>query len=154
MINGTLVTILSIGILILLSNLYKNIEPMGIISSKKYKAKSILNTIENLLDKLKYKKQYIRFQEYDDIQRNKTWQRHVAGDPIWKKKKEGDEEKIFKLYIYKIMIRKEIPIMIMWLAILLFLGYSYSKLEPMQNRKYKQHYKSNQIRKYSIIKNI
>jgi uncharacterized membrane protein SpoIIM required for sporulation len=71
-----------------------------------------------------------------------------------KKKKEGDEEKIFKLYIYKIMIRKEIPIMIMWLAILLFLGYSYSKLEPMQNRKYKQHYKSNQIRKYSIIKNI
>jgi hypothetical protein len=100
MINGTLVTILSIGILILLSNLYKNIEPMGIISSKKYKAKSILNTIENLLDKLKYKKQYIRFQEYDDIQRNKTWQRHVAGDLIWKKKKKKATKKKYLNYIY------------------------------------------------------
>jgi hypothetical protein len=96
MINGTLVTILSIGFLILLSNLYKNIEPMGIISSKKYKAKSILNTIENLLDKLKYKKQYIRFQEYDDIQRNKTWQRHVDGLNKWKEKKK-DRRKDLRL---------------------------------------------------------
>jgi ribosomal protein L17 len=93
MINGTLVTILSIGILILLSNLYKNIEPMEIISSKKYKAKPILNVIEKLLNKLKYKKHHIRFQEYDDIQRNATWQRHVAGDPIWKKKKKRRRRK-------------------------------------------------------------
>jgi ribosomal protein L17 len=96
MINGTLVTILSIGILILLSNLYKNIEPMEIISSKKYKAKPILNVIEKLLNKLKYKKHHIRFQEYDDIQRNKIWHRHVDGLNKWKEKRK-DRRKDLRL---------------------------------------------------------
>jgi len=46
------------------------------------------------------------------------------------------------------MIRKKIFTILIWLAILIFLGYIYSKLElePMQNRKYHK-FKSKSIRK-------
>ena len=79
MINGIFITIISIYILILLLNLYKNKnkEPMEIISKKKWNIHYYFNIVEKLLNKLKNKKYENKFQEYDDVQRNKIWQRHM-----------------------------------------------------------------------------
>ena len=100
MINGIFITIVSIGILIVLSNLYKNIEHMETISKKKLNVYHYFNIIEKLLNKLKNKKYHNQFQEYDDVQRNKIWNRHIRGlrDRLEKKKdRRKDRRKDFIL---------------------------------------------------------
>ena len=102
MINGIFITIISIYVLILLSNLYlyKNREPMEIISKKKWNIHYYFNIVEKLLTKLKNKKYHNQFQEYDDVQRNKIWNRHIRGlrDRLEKKKdRRKDRRKDFIL---------------------------------------------------------